>query len=93
METSTGDIQMISLNGQNWLIWKAKMEDLLFCKDLYVPIEGDAVKSESMSAEDWKKLDRKAIDIIRQWVDDIVFYHISNETSTRSLWKNLEYLY
>ena len=27
--------RMISLNVNNWMIWKPKMEDLLYCKDLY----------------------------------------------------------
>ena len=46
-----------------------------------------------MSAEDWKKLDRKDIDTIQLWLDDTVFHHVSNETSSRFLWKKLEDLY
>lgn len=84
---------MISLNGRNWMIWKAKMTDLLYCKDLYAPVEGESSKPETMTAEDWKKLDRKTIGTIRQWVDDTVFHHVSNETSANSLWKKLEDLY
>ena len=32
---------MVSPNGSNnWLIWMAKMEDIIFCKDMYEPIKG-----------------------------------------------------
>ena len=39
---------MPSFNGSNWVTWKTKMEDLLFCKDVYRPIEGDSGKPEGM---------------------------------------------
>ena len=41
--------RMSSFNGSNWVTWKTKMEDLLFCKDLYGPIEGDSNKSKDGS--------------------------------------------
>ncbi|KAM1574388.1 hypothetical protein ACFX1Z_043726 [Malus domestica] len=37
------------------------MEDILYCKDLHEPIEGDAAKPESMSDAEWKKMNRKNI--------------------------------
>ena len=79
---------MVSLNGKNYMIWKAKMEDILYCKDLYSPIEGE--KPEAMSEDDWKKLNRKTIGVIRQWLDDNVFHHVSKETTALALWKKLE---
>ena len=47
-----GSSRMISHNGSNWTIWKAKIEDLLYCKDLYSPILGISAKSEDMSDVD-----------------------------------------
>ncbi|KAL6211098.1 hypothetical protein ACLB2K_016326 [Fragaria x ananassa] len=82
---------MVSFNGRNYTIWKAKMEDLLYCKDLSSPIEGN--KPNAMSDEEWKKLNRKCIGVIRQWLDDNVFHHISKETTTLELWRKLESLY
>ena len=35
---------MIKLTATNYSLWKFMMEDLLDCKDLYDPIEGDNVK-------------------------------------------------
>ncbi|MGV7994802.1 hypothetical protein PJP12_29450, partial [Mycobacterium kansasii] len=84
---------MISLNGSNWTLWKAKMEDLLYCKDPYSPILGISAKSKDMSDDDWKKMDRKAVGFIRQWLDDSVFHHVSTETSAAGLWLKLEGLY
>ena len=45
------------------------IEDLLNCKDLYDPIEGDNAKSSDMSNADWKKLKKKTLGAIRQWVE------------------------
>lgn len=56
METSTTRVKMISFKGNNLMIWKAKKDDLLYPKDLYAPVEGDPAKSETMSADNWTKL-------------------------------------
>ena len=32
---------MINFSDGNWIIWKPKMKDLICCKDLYTPLEGD----------------------------------------------------
>jgi hypothetical protein len=56
--------RMVSLNGRIYMIWKAKMENMLFCNDLNSPIEG--ATPEKMSNDDWKKLNMKAIGVIRQ---------------------------
>lgn len=56
---------MVGLNGRNYVIWKAKMEDMLFYKDLNSPIKGG--KLEKMSDDNWKKLNRKTIGVIRHY--------------------------
>ena len=61
------------------------MEDLLYCKDLYGPIEGDKGRPEVTKDEDWNKLSRKTIGVIHQWIDDNVFHHVSTETSAYDL--------
>ncbi|KAM1738798.1 hypothetical protein ACFX11_014582 [Malus domestica] len=88
-----GSGTMIKLTNSNWVTWKPRMEDILYCKDLHEPIEGDAAKPESMSDAEWKKMNRKAIGTIRQWVDDSVFHHVSNETNAREFWTKLESLF
>ncbi|KAM1394751.1 hypothetical protein PS2_030306 [Malus domestica] len=84
---------MIKLTNSNWVTWKPMMEDIFYCKDLHEPIEGDAAKLESMSDAEWKKMNRKVIGTIRQWVDDSVFHHMSNETNAREFWTKLESLF
>ena len=65
----------------------------MFCKDLNGPIEGDSGKPEGMKDDEWKKLDRKVVGFIRQWIDDSVFHHVSTENSAHGLWTKLESLY
>ena len=60
---------MIKLTTKNYSLWKFMMEDLLNCKDLYDPIEGDNAKSSDMSNANWKKLKNKTLGAILQWVD------------------------
>ena len=55
---------MIKLTTTNYILWKSMMEDLLNCKDLYDPIEGDNAKSSDMSNADWKKLQKKTLGVI-----------------------------
>ena len=69
------------------------MEDILYCKDLHEPIEGVEAKLEGTSDANWKKMNRKAIGHIREWVDDSVFHHVANETDAHELWKKLESLF
>ena len=61
------------------------MEDLLYCKDIYGPIEGIKAKLEGTSNANWNKLDRKTVGIIRQWIDDNVFHYLSTENLANAL--------
>ena len=82
MEESSG-AAMIRLTSSNYSIWKPRMEDILYCKDLYAPIDGD------MSEAEWKIMHRKIVALIRQWVDQSVFHHVSQETDATELWKKI----
>jgi hypothetical protein len=35
--------------GENYQLWKMQMEDYLYQKDLYLPLDGKAKKSTSMT--------------------------------------------
>jgi hypothetical protein len=69
------------------------MEDILYCKKLFDPIEFKGVKPIAIANEDWKKLNWKAVGYIRQWVDQSVFHHVAKEVDGYSLWQKLESLY
>ena len=45
-------MKMVYLNGANYHYWKGKMKDLLFVKNMHIPVFG-AQKLESMSDEEW----------------------------------------
>ena len=84
---------MIKLTTMNYSLWKSVMEDLFNYKDLYDPIEGDNAKSSDMPDADWKKLKKKTLGVIRQWVDISLYNHVARETNLYTLWKNLENMY
>jgi len=69
------------------------MEDLLFCRDLYDPIEEKGVKPTSKYDGDWKKINRKTIGVIRQWIDQSIYQHMSGETLAYNLLKTLSELF
>ncbi|TXG57032.1 hypothetical protein EZV62_018345 [Acer yangbiense] len=84
--------RMINLNGSNYHVWKGKMEDLLYVKDYYLPVFAEQ-KPEDKTDDEWTILHRQVCGYIRQWVDDNVYNHVSEETHARSLWNKLEQLY
>lgn len=91
---------MVKLTSTNYSIWRPMMEDLLYCKDLFDPIDVDKTKKddqptkpEKMTEKEWEKLKRKTLGTIRQWIDISIFNHVSQETEPLELWRKLEGLY
>ena len=56
---------MIMLLATNYAIWKSRMEDILFCKDLHSPLENKEENHIAKKDEEWKKMDKKTIRLIR----------------------------
>jgi len=52
------------------------VEDYLYQKDLFLPLEGVEKKPETMSKEDWKVLDRKALGTIRLSLASSVAFNV-----------------
>ena len=84
---------MIKMTVANYSIWKPKMKDILYYKDLYDFVEKGEVKPDNVIVDDQKKMHRKAIGLIRQWVDISVFHYVATETDAHTLCKNLKNLY
>ena len=91
---------MVKLTSTNYSIWRPMMEDLLYCKDLFDPIDVDKTKKdvqptkpEKMTDKEWEKLKRKTLGTIRQWIDISIFNHVSQETEPLEVWRKLEGLY
>ena len=55
---SSGKIEIEKFNGQSFVLWKLKMEDLLVDKDQWIVVDL-GTKPTVVSNEEWKKLDRK----------------------------------
>ena len=60
---------------------------------MFEPIECRGYKPITTIEDGWKKLNRKTIGHIRQWVDQSVFHHVAKEVDAYSLWQKLESLY
>ncbi|GFY91260.1 hypothetical protein Acr_07g0014560 [Actinidia rufa] len=69
------------------------MEDILFCKDLHDPLENKGKKPIAKKDEEWRKINRKTIGLIRQCIGHEVFHHVAQETSAYVLWIKLEEMY
>lgn len=84
---------MVKLTSTNYPIWKPKMEDIHFYKDMCGLVEKGDAKPYNVTVEDQKKSHQKAIDLIRQWVDLSVFHHVVTETNAQTLGKNIKNMY
>jgi len=60
---------------------------------LYDPIEEKGVKPKGKIDGDWKKINRKTIGVIRQWINQSIYHHVSSETLAYYLWKRLSELF
>ena len=60
---SNSRVEIKKFNGQNFELWKFKMEDLMVDKEQWVVM--DPSSKPPMSTEDWDKLDIKARNTIR----------------------------
>jgi hypothetical protein len=86
-------IWIYQFDGSNFSFWKMQIEDPLYQKDLYLPLEGVEQKLEKMSDEDWSVLNRKALGTIRLSLSPHVAFNIKNEKMTSSLMVALSQMY
>ena len=56
-----GKNKIEKFNGKNYQHWKMQIEDYLYQKDLYLPLEGIEKKPTTMTEDAWKVLDQKAL--------------------------------
>ncbi|XP_057740507.1 uncharacterized protein LOC130957678 [Arachis stenosperma] len=65
---------------------------MLYSKDLYDSVERNKSKGTKSDTK-WKKLNRKAVALIRQWLDLSVYPHVDTETNAEKMWNKLKELY
>jgi hypothetical protein len=88
-----GNFRVEKFNGQNYQLWRMKMEDYLYQKDLFLPLGGIAKKSTAMKDEEWEVLDKKALGMMRLSLATLVDFNISKEKTTKELMDALAKLY
>jgi len=88
-----GKFRVEKFNGQNYQLWKMQMEDYLYQKDIYLPLNRKAKNLASMKDEEWDILDRKALGIIWSCQATSVAFNISKEHIVEDLMKKLATLY
>ena len=74
-----GNFRVEKFNGQNYQLWKMKMEDYLYQKDLYLSLGGKEKQSVAMKDEEWEVLDRKALGKIRLYLASLVLSIFQNK--------------
>jgi acyl-activating enzyme 14 len=86
-------LRIEKFSGQNFRYWKMQMEDYLYQKDLFLPLQGAEGKPAAMEEGKWKVLDRKALATIRLNLHQHVTYNVSQATTTKELMDALAALY
>eukprot|EP01018_Ginkgo_biloba_P020966 Gb_29886 [translate_table: standard] len=81
---STSKTEIEKFNGQNFELWKLKMEDLLVDRYQWIAMSGN--QPTGMKDEDWQKMVRKAKSSIRLCLSDSVLLNVSGEATTKDLW-------
>ncbi|CAL2229330.1 unnamed protein product [Prunus armeniaca] len=74
--SSSSSATMLKLTASDYSIWKSRMEGILYCKDLYEPLQLLGQPKEK-SDDAWSILNRKFVRQIRQWVDQSVLHHVA----------------
>jgi hypothetical protein len=88
-----GNFRVEKFNDQKFNLWKMKMEDYLYQKDLYIPLNIKSKNPTSMKDEEWDILDIKALGTLQLCLATMVDFNISSENTTKDLMKKLASLY
>ena len=89
---SNQKMEIEKFNGESFELWKLKMEDLLVDRDQWIMVDPGTAPTGT-SADDQKKMDRKAKSTIRLCLSDSVLLNVSEEATAKYLWEKLEKLY
>ena len=91
--TENNLMAMIMLSATNYALWKPKMKDIIFCKNLCDPLENKGDKPTAIKDKKQKKMNQKTIGLIKQCIGHEMFHHVVHETSVHELWIKLEEKY
>jgi hypothetical protein len=88
-----GKFKVEKFNGHNYQLWKIQMEDYLYQKDLWKPLQGKKKKEATMSDEKWDILERKALGTIRLCLAPFMAFNIKEAKTIEALMTALTKLY
>jgi hypothetical protein len=88
-----GKFRVEKFNDQNYQLWKMKMEDYLYQKDIFLPFGRVAKNSTTMKDGEWEILDIKALGTIQMSLEASVAFNISKENTMKDLMDTLAKLY
>uniref|UniRef100_A0A803MU96 CCHC-type domain-containing protein n=1 Tax=Chenopodium quinoa TaxID=63459 RepID=A0A803MU96_CHEQI len=91
MAADKGEVKHEKFDGKDFGFWKMQIEDYLYQKKLYQPLEEK--KPDGMQEAEWKLLDRQALGVIRLTLSRNVAFNIAKETTTTCLMKALSNMY
>jgi hypothetical protein len=81
-------IEIENFNGQNFELWKLKMEDLLVDQEKWIAV-CPGTHPRGMSTEEWEKLKIRERSMIHLCLADSVLLNVSGEYLTKKLWDKL----
>ena len=91
MDNSFGE--MFKLIGSNFLVWKLKMRDMLFCKYLWLLVQIGKGKPDKIDASMWEVMHLKSITYIRCFIDMSLYNNFNEETEADVLWKKTRFMF
>uniref|UniRef100_A0A803MH37 CCHC-type domain-containing protein n=1 Tax=Chenopodium quinoa TaxID=63459 RepID=A0A803MH37_CHEQI len=91
MAADKGEVKLEKFDGKDFGFWKMQIEDYLYQKKLYQPLEEK--KPYGMQEAEWKLLDRQALGVIRLTLSRNVAFNSAKETTTAGLMKALSNMY
>ena len=91
MSTEKDTNKVDKFDGSNFGFWKMQIEDLLYQKDLYLPLKG--TRPSEMKKDDWEVLDRKALCTVRLTLAKSIAFTVKNEKTLASLMASLSSMY
>jgi hypothetical protein len=89
---SNSKLEIKKFNGKSFESWKLNMEDMLVDRDQWIAVDPGTARTGT-SADDYKKLDRKAKSTIRLCLSNSVLLNVSEEATSKDLWEKLRNLY
>jgi hypothetical protein len=89
---SNSRIEIEKFNGQNFELWKLKIEYLLVDREQWTTVCPGTMPT-GMSMEEWEKLERRERSMIRLCLADSVLLNVSGEDLAKKLWDKLGSLY